>query len=65
MTDERDDDGRGVVVPCEPRRRRHASKPKPKPADVAAGELLRVALVVALGRHAERLMAARDDDTTA
>ena len=37
MTDDerQDDDGRGVVVPFNPRRRRHASKPKPKPGDVA------------------------------
>ena len=62
MTDERDDDVRGVLVPFDPCRRQHASKPKPPPADVAAGELLRVALVVALGRHDERLLAALDDD---
>ncbi len=63
MTEHRDDDaGRGVLVPFDPRRRRCASKPKPTPADVTAGELLRGALVVALGRHDERLLAALDDD---
>ena len=64
MTDDerQDDDGRGVVVPFNPRRR-HASKPKPDRD--AAFEFLHATLIDALGRHDDELLAAAAgaDDT--
>lgn len=64
VTEHRDADaGRGVLVPFDPRRR--ASKLTTPPADVAAGQLLRAAILAALNSFDDRLLRALNDDNTA